>query len=81
MPLKSLIPGIPGSSLRSIGSSWKIFPPEALARQYSLRPLSIFLNPSIYWIFRASQNANRWCIINQMFAKTQPLDARVKKCR
>ena len=41
-----------------------------------IRPLSEFL---INWIFRASQNANRWHIINQMFAKFPPLDARVKK--
>ena len=34
---------------------------------------------SIYRIFRASQNTNRWRIINQMFAKFLSLDARVKK--
>ena len=41
-------------------------------------PLSEFLIPSIYWIFRASQNTYRWRIINQMFAKSPSLDARVK---
>ena len=40
--------------------------------------LDVFIS-SIYWIFRATQNANRWRIINQMFAKSLPLDARVKK--
>ena len=30
--------------------------------------------PSIYWIFRASQNTNRWRIIDTMFAKSQPLN-------
>ena len=29
-----------------------------------IRPLSEFLIPSIYWIFRASQNTYRWRIIN-----------------
>ena len=43
-----------------------------------IRPLLEFLIPSIYRIFRASQNANRWRIINQMFAESPPLDARVK---
>ena len=33
--------------------------------------------PSIYRIFRAYQNTNRWHIIDTMFAKSQPLDARV----
>ena len=42
-----------------------------------IRHLSEFVIPSIYRIFRASQNANRWCIINQMFAKSPPLDARI----
>ena len=28
-------------------------------------------------LFRASQNTNRWRIIDTMFAKSQPLDARV----
>ena len=37
--------------------------------------------PSIYWIFRVSQNANRYRIINQMFAKSLPVDARDKKFR
>ena len=46
-----------------------------------IRPLSEFLIPSIYRIFRASQNANRCCIINQMFAKSLPVDARVKNFR
>ena len=45
------------------------------------RPLLDVFTPSIYRIFRASQNANRWCIINQKFAKSLPLDARVKKYR
>ena len=36
--------------------------------------LDVFI-PGIYQIFRASQNANRWRIINQMFAKSQQLDA------
>ena len=42
-------------------------------------PLLDVFSPSIYWIFRATQNANRWPIINQMFAKSLPLDARVKQ--
>ena len=33
--------------------------------------------PSIYRIFRAYQNTNRWRIIDTMFGKSQPLDARV----
>ena len=33
----------------------------------------------LYWIFRATQNYNRWCIINEMFAKSLPLDTRVNK--
>ena len=33
--------------------------------------------PSIYQIFRGSQNTNRWRIIDTMFAKSKPLDARV----
>ena len=41
-------------------------------------PLLDVFFPSIYWIFRATQNANRWRIINQMFVKSLPLDARVK---
>ena len=45
------------------------------------RPLLDVFTPSIYRIFRASQNTNRWRIINQMFAKSLPLDARVKKYR
>ena len=39
--------------------------------------LDVFI-PSIYWIFRVTHNSNRWRIINQMFAKSLPLDARVK---
>ena len=49
---------------------------KALARQ-SKFALVVMFNP--YRIFRASQSANRWRIINQMFAKSMPLDARVKK--
>ena len=41
-----------------------------------IRPLSEFLIPSIYRIFRTTHNANRWRIINQMFAKSLSLDAR-----
>ena len=44
-------------------------------------PLLDVFFPSIYRIFNASYNANRWCIINQMFAKSLPVDARVKNCR
>ena len=48
------------------------------ARQIKgFRPLLEKTFPSIYRIFRASQNTNRWRIINTMFAKSQPLDARV----
>ena len=32
----------------------------------------------MYQIFRVSQKANRWRIINQIFAKSRPLDARVQ---
>ena len=39
--------------------------------------LDVFI-PSIYWIFRATKNGNTLRIINQMFAKSLPLDARVK---
>ena len=39
--------------------------------------LDVFI-PIIYRIFRATQNANRWRIINQVFAKSLPLDVRVK---
>ena len=42
-------------------------------------PLLDVFFPSIYQIFRASHNANRWRIINQMFAKSLPVDARVKQ--
>ena len=42
--------------------------------------LDVFI-PSIYRIFRASQNTNRWRIINQMFAKSMQVDARVKNIR
>ena len=45
------------------------------------RPLLDVFFPSIYLIFRASHNANRWCIINQMFANSLPVDARVKNIR
>ena len=45
------------------------------------RPLLDVFFPSIYRIFRASHNANRWCIINQMFANSRPVDARVKNYR
>ena len=45
------------------------------------RPLLEVFFPSIYRIFRASHNANRWCIINQMFANSLPVDARVKNYR
>ena len=46
------------------------------------RPLLDVFFPSIYRIFRASHNAtNRWCIINQMFANSLPVDARVKNIR
>ena len=41
------------------------------------RPLLEKTFPSIYQIFRASQNTNRWRIIDTIFAKSQPLDARV----
>ena len=41
------------------------------------RPLLDVFFPSIYRIFKASYNANRWCIINQMFAKSLPVDASV----
>ena len=41
------------------------------------RPLLYVFIPSIYRIFRTSQNTNRWRIIDTMFAKSQPLDARV----
>ena len=37
--------------------------------------------PCIYRIFRASHNANRWSLINQMFANPLPVDARVKNYR
>ena len=41
------------------------------------RPLLEKTFPSIYQIFRASQNTtNKWRIIDTMFAKSQPLDAR-----
>ena len=42
--------------------------------------LDVFV-PSIYQIFRASHNANRWRIINQMFSNSLAVDARVKKYR
>ena len=45
------------------------------------RYLVIVFDPSIYRIFRASHNAKRWCIINQMFANSLPVDARVKNYR
>ena len=45
------------------------------------RPLSDVFFPSIYRIFRASHDTNRWCIINQMFANSLPVDARVKNYR
>ena len=45
------------------------------------RPLLDVFFPSIYRIFRVSHNANRWCIINQMFANSLPVDARVKNYR
>ena len=45
------------------------------------RPLLDVFFPSLYQIFRASHNANRWCISNQMFANSLPVDARVKKYR
>ena len=41
------------------------------------RPLLEKTFPSIYRIFRASQNSNRRHIIDTAFAKSQPLDARV----
>ena len=41
------------------------------------RPLLEETFPSIYQIFRAYQNTNRWRIIDTMFVKSQPLDARV----
>ena len=41
------------------------------------RPLLEKTFPSIYRIFRASQNTNRWHIIDTMFAKSQPLNARL----
>ena len=40
------------------------------------RPMFEKTFPSIYRIFRASQNTNRWRIIGKL-AKSQPLDARV----
>ena len=57
-------------------------PPSPLlgtGQTVEIGPLLKFLIPSIYWIFRASQNANSWRIINQMFAKFLPVDARVTK--
>ena len=42
------------------------------------RPLLDVFFPSIYRILRASHSANRWCIINQMFANSLPVDARIK---
>ena len=51
--------------------------PLGASQTVKIRPLSEFLIPCIYRIFRASQNGNRWCIINKMFAKFQPLDDRV----
>ena len=45
------------------------------------RPLLDVFFPRIYRIFRASHNANRWCIIDQMFAYSLPVDARVKNYR
>ena len=42
-----------------------------------LSPLLEETFPSIYRIFRVYQNTNRWRIIDTMFAKSQPLDARV----
>ena len=42
-------------------------------------PSGGILIPSIYQIFRVPQNAKRWHIINKMFAKSRPLDAKVKK--
>ena len=41
------------------------------------RPLLEKTFPSIFRIFRVSQNTNRWRIIDTMFAKSKPLDARV----
>ena len=49
-----------------------------------LRDFALLLDvffPSIYRIFRASHNANRWRIINLMFANSMPVDAGVKKYR
>ena len=45
------------------------------------RPLLDVFFPSTYRIFKASHNANRWRTINQMFAKSIPVDAKVKNCR
>ena len=42
------------------------------------RPLLVVFFPSIYRIFRASHNANRRRINNQIFANSLPVDARVK---
>ena len=41
------------------------------------RPLLEESFPSIYQIFRAYKNTNRWRIIDTMFGKSQLLDARV----
>ena len=50
---------------------------EGTGQTVGIHPQSKFFIPSIYRIFRASQNTKRWRVINKMFAKFQPLDARV----
>ena len=60
-----------GQYIRSLGAS----------QTKGFRPLLDVFFPSIYQIFRASHNANRWRINNQIFANSQPVDARVKNNR
>ena len=55
--------------------------PRGTSQTKEFCPLLDVFFPSIYRIFRASHNANRWCIINQMFANSLPVDARVKNIR
>ena len=75
------------SAKRSLSLSLRDLPADeftielAAGQTEGFRPLLDVFIPSIYRIFRATQNANRWRIINQMFAKSLPLDARVKKYR
>ena len=56
--------------------AWLVASPALGASQIKgFRPLLEKTFPSIYQIFRVSQNTNRWRIIDTMFAKSQPLDA------